>query len=105
MQENSDKYEKYKNYVLKPEIIPIDFEKDFVNRVISPMNKGDRLFYIWDENYNSYPINSMEAYRKIPVMTGSISKMNVDAFTLSEKYLKLERGYQLKYYKVFIFKK
>ena len=105
MQENSDKYEKYKNYVLKPEIIPIDFEKDFVNRVISPMNKGDRLFYIWDENYNSYPINSMEAYRKIPVMTGSISKMNVDAFTLSEKYLKLERGYQLKYYKVFVFKK
>ena len=101
----ADKYGKYKDYVLKIDEINPDFEKDFVSRVISPMNAHDRIFYIWDENYNAYPLKSYEDYKKIPVMTGSLSKMNADAFMLCQKYLKINSAVKLKYYRVFIFEK
>lgn len=105
MKNSSDKYEKYLAYVLDTSKINTDFEKDFVARVISPMKKHDRLFYIWDENYNSFPLKSEEEYRKIPVMTGSISKMNAEAFTICTQYLKIKNAYKLQYYRVFVFEK
>lgn len=104
MKQSTDKYTRYMNYVLTQNVNK-EFETDFVKQVIAPMHKGDRVFYIWDENYNAYPIKTEEEYRKIPVMTGSISKMNAEAFTICTKYLKLEKGYKLKYYKVFVFTK
>ena len=100
-----DKYEKYKDYVLSINSLSPEFEKDFLSRVIEPMNTGDRIFYIWDENYNAYPLKSLEEYKKLPVMTGSLSKMNADAFILCQKYLKIKSGVKLKYYRVFIFEK
>lgn len=100
-----DKYEKYKDYVLSIQSPTPEFEKDFVKQVITPMNKGARLFYIWDENYNSYPIKSFDDYKKIPVMTGSLSKMNADAFLICQKYLKINSAVKLKYYRVFVFEK
>ena len=105
MKNSSDKYEKYLAYVLDTSKINTDFEKDFVARVISPMKKHDRLFYIWDENYNSFPLKSEEEYRKIPVMTGSISKMNAEAFTICTQYLQIKNAYKLQYYRVFVFEK
>ncbi len=101
----SNNYDKYKNYVLNNEIINADFEKDFVTRVIKPMQKQSKLFYIWDENYNAYPIKSYEEYKKIPVMTGSLSRMNAEAFMLCQKYLKIKEGIKLQYYRIFIFEK
>ena len=100
-----DRYDKYKDYVLNPELINKDFEKDFVSKVISPMKKHDRIFYIWDENYNSYPLKSLEEYKKIPVMTGSISRMNAEAFMLCQKYLTIKSATKLKYYRIFVFEK
>ncbi len=102
----SDKYEKYQDYVLNnTELINADFEKDFVKKVIAPMKKNDRIFYIWDENYNSYPLKSIEEYKKIPVMTGSLSRMNAEAFMICQKYLKIQSAVKLKYYRIFIFEK
>ena len=98
-------YEKYENFVINPEQINQEFEKDFVSRVIAPMNKQDKIFYIWDENYNSYPLKSMDEYRKIPVMTGSLSRMNAEAFMICQKYLKITSATKLKYYRVFVFEK
>ena len=100
-----DKYEKYKDYVLSINSLSPEFEKDFLSRVIEPMNTGDRIFYIWDENYNSYPLKSMDEYRKIPVMTGSLSRMNAEAFMICQKYLKITSATKLKYYRVFVFEK
>lgn len=100
-----DKYGQYKDYVLNINEINADFEKDFVKRVISPMKEHDRIFYIWDENYNAYPLKSYEEYREIPVMTGSLSKMNADAFMICQKYLKIKRATKLQYYRVFVFEK
>ena len=54
-----DKYEKYKDYVLNINSLSPEFEKDFLSRVIEPMNTGDRIFYIWDENYNAYPLKAL----------------------------------------------
>lgn len=100
-----DKYEGYKNYVMDYKTVSKDFENDFVKRVLTPMNKHSRVFYIWDENYNSFPITSEDDYAKIPVMTSSLSKMNADAFTLCDKYLKIQNAVKLKYYRIFIFEK
>ena len=100
-----DKYEKYKDFVLNKNTINTGFEKDFVARVINPMQAKDRLFYIWDENYNSYPLKSFEEYKKIPVMTGSLSRMNAEAFMICQKYLKIQSAVKLKYYRVFVFEK
>lgn len=105
MKDSSDKYEKYMDYVLDTSRINPEFEKDFITRVISPMKKHDRLFYIWDENYNSFPLKSEEEYRKIPVMTGSISKMNAEAFTICTQHLQIKKAYRLQYYRVFVFEK
>ena len=69
------------------------------------MNKHDKIFYIWDENYNSYPLKSMDEYRKIPVMTGSLSRMNAEAFMICQKYLQIKKATKLKYYRVFVFEK
>ncbi len=104
-QNTSDKYERYQDYVLDISTINAGFEKDFVKRVIAPMKKGSRVFYIWDENYNAYPIKSVEEFRKLPVMTASLSKMNAEAFMLCQKYLKIDKAIKLKYYRVFIFEK
>ena len=100
-----DRYDKYKDYVLNPELINKDFEKDFVSKVIKKKKKHDRIFYIWDENYNSYPLKSLEEYKKIPVMTGSISRMNAEAFMLCQKYLTIKSATKLKYYRIFVFEK
>lgn len=99
------RYEQYEKYVINPILINPEFEKDFVERVIQPMQKHDRIFYIWDENYNSYPLKSLEEYKKIPVMTGSLSRMNAEAFMLCQKYLKIKSADKLKYYRVFVFEK
>ena len=101
----TDNHDKYKAFVLNSQLINPDFEKDFLLKVINPMKKGDRIFYIWDENYNSYPLKSIEEYKKIPVMTGSLSRMNAEAFMICQKYLKIKNGIQLKYYRIFIFEK
>lgn len=101
----ADKYGKYEHFVINSQQINPEFEKDFVSRVIAPMNKHDKIFYIWDENYNSYPLKSMDEYRKIPVMTGSLSRMNAEAFMICQKYLKITKATQLKYYRVFVFEK
>ncbi len=99
------KYGKYESFVINSQQINPEFEKDFVTRVITPMNKKDKVFYIWDENYNSYPIKSMDEYKKIPVMTGSLSRMNAEAFMICQKYLKIKKATKLKYYRVFVFEK
>lgn len=104
-QDIPDKYDKYKDYVLQTGSINKDFENDFLSRVIKPMKQHDRVFYIWDENYNSYPITSNEEYKKLPVMTSSLSKMNAEAFMLCQKYLKIDKAIKLKYYRIFIFEK
>lgn len=101
----SNKYEGYKKYVMDYKIINKDFENDFVKRVLAPMKRHDRVFYIWDENYNSYPVTSEEEYSKLPIMTSSLSKMNADAFMLCDKNLKIQNAVKLKYYKIFIFEK
>lgn len=103
--EKKDKYESYWDYVKAYDKLNPDFEKDFYNRVISSMKPKDRIFYIWDENYNTFPVKDYEQYRKIPVMTSSLSKMNADAFLICNKYLKLTNGFKLKYYRIFIFEK
>ena len=103
--EKSDKYDAYWNYVKEYSKINPEFEKDFVQRVISPMKKQDRVFYIWDENYNTFPVTNYNEYRKIPVMTSSLSKMNAEAFFICNKYLKIKGGFKLKYYRIFIFEK
>ena len=100
-----DKYDAYWDYVKNYANINSEFEKDFVNRVIKPLNKHARVFYIWDENYNTYPVTDYEKYRKIPVMTSSLSKMNNEAFYICDKYLTVKGGMKLKYYRVFIFEK
>lgn len=100
-----DIYEKYEKYVINPEQINKEFEKDFVSRVIAPMHKNDKIFYIWDENYNSYPLKSIDEYKKIPVMTGSLSRMNAEAFMICQKYLTITNATKLKYYRVFVFEK
>lgn len=100
-----NKYEGYKKYVMDYKTLNKDFENDFVKRVLAPMKRHDRVFYIWDENYNSYPVTSEEEYSKLPIMTSSLSKMNADAFMLCDKYLKIQNAVKLKYYKIFIFEK
>lgn len=101
----ADKYGKYEHFVINSQQINPEFEKDFVSRVIAPMNKHDKIFYIWDENYNSYPLKSMDEYKKIPVMTGSLSRMNAEAFMICQKYLQIKKATKLKYYRVFVFEK
>ena len=100
-----NKYDGYKNYVMNYKTINKDFETDFANRVLKPMKKQDRIFYIWDENYNSFPITNEKDYSAIPIMTSSLSKMNADAFTLCSKYLKIKNAVKLKYYRIFVFEK
>ena len=101
----TNKYDAYRDYVSDFHRVNPDFEKDFVKRVIEPMKSSDRVFYIWDENYNTFPVKSNEEYLKIPVMTSSLSKMNAEAFYICNKYLKIQSGYKLKYYRIFIFEK
>ena len=101
----TNKYDAYRDYVSDFHRVNPDFEKDFVKRVIEPMKSSDRVFYIWDENYNTFPVKSDEEYLKIPVMTSSLSKMNAEAFYICNKYLKVQSGYKLKYYRIFIFEK
>lgn len=101
----TNKYDAYRDYVSDFHRVNPDFEKDFVKRVIEPMKSSDRVFYIWDENYNTFPVKSDEEYLKIPVMTSSLSKMNAEAFYICNKYLKIQSGYKLKYYRIFIFEK
>ncbi|MBO6088035.1 glycosyltransferase family 39 protein [bacterium] len=100
-----DRYEAYWDYVGNYDTLNTNFEKDFKSRVLDNLDKGAKLFFIWDENYNSYPIKNYEDYRKIPVMTGSLSKMNADAFNVCEKYLTLKKYAKLKYYRIYIFEK
>lgn len=101
----TDRYDAYWGYVRSVDKINSDFEKDFVRRVIYPMKEKDRIFYIWDENYNTFPVESYDKYRKIPVMTSSLSKMNAEAFLMCSKYLKITNAFKLKYYRIFIFQK
>lgn len=101
----SDKYESFRKYVFDKDYINKGYEIYFLKTVIKPMKKGSRIFLIWDENYNLYPFTKPADYRKYPIMTISLSKTNADTFKLCDKYLKYEKGYDLKYYNIFIFVK
>lgn len=100
-----DKYDAFKEYVFDEGFVNNGFEKYFVKNIIEKMKKGDRIFLIWDENYEMYPFKDVSKYRSSPVMTLSISKTNADTFRVCNAYLKLKSGFQIRHYKLFIFEK
>lgn len=99
-----DKYEAYRAYIFDTKNINKTYEEIFLNTVIKPMRPKSRIFFVWDESYYLYNFKDKTNYRKYPIMTLSLSKMNADTLKLCLKYLKYDSGVQLNHYKLLIFK-
>lgn len=100
-----NKYESFKDYVFSGDGVNAKYEEYFKETALSQMKKGDRLFFVWDENYNTYPFRDFKNYKKYPIMTLSLSKTNADTFRICMKYLKPQNAFILRHYKLFIFQK
>lgn len=100
-----NKYEAFRNFIFDKGNVNKEYEKYFIKTVINPTQKGSKIFLIWDHNYDYYPFLDTKKYKEYPIMTLSLSKMNADTLRICQKKLKFLKGYQSKYYDLFIFKK
>ena len=100
-----NKYEGFRDYIFDDKKIHSGYENYFLNNVILYMEKGSRIFLVFDKGFNLYPFNDKENYQKYPVLSLALSKMFVDTENICKKYMDFENEYQLKYYRILIFKK
>lgn len=100
-----DKYEAFRKYIFDNGQVNKGYEKYFVDKVINPMKKESRIFFVCCGEFNLYPYNNAQNYRKYPILKLSLSKINADTLRICRKHLKFSNGVKLGASMILVFKK